>query len=197
VQIAEKAGGLINEIVPAIQKTATLVQEITAASEEQTAGVAQVNTAMGQLDQGAQQAASSSEELAATSEEMNSQAAQLQETIGFFKLTASGSVGRRTESHTQAAKPAKKSVSVALSNEHLTSHKPAATPRPASGVKHVATATEGTEARKIKPHKITPENKPLKVEPVHHQKSGFVADKPVEGGSKDDMQVNEKDFEGF
>lgn len=90
VKIAEKAGDLIGQIVPDIQKTATLVQEISAASEEQTSGVQQVNGAMVQLDQGAQQAASSSEELAATSEEMNAQTAQLQNTIGFFKLDSSG-----------------------------------------------------------------------------------------------------------
>ncbi len=86
VMVAERAGGLIHEIVPNIQKTADLVQEISAASEEQASGAGQINTAMGQLDTAAQSGAASSEELAATSEEMSSQVQQIQQQIGFFKL---------------------------------------------------------------------------------------------------------------
>jgi methyl-accepting chemotaxis protein len=86
VDMAEKAGKLLDEMVPNIRKTSDLVQEITAASEEQTAGVGQINSAVGQLSQTTQQNASSSEELAATAEEMSSQAEQLQQTMAFFKL---------------------------------------------------------------------------------------------------------------
>jgi methyl-accepting chemotaxis protein len=86
VELAERAGKLLDEIVPAINKTSDLVQEITAASEEQSAGAAQVNAAVGQLNQVTQQNASSSEELAATSEEMSGQAEQLQQLMGFFKV---------------------------------------------------------------------------------------------------------------
>ena len=86
VMVAEKAGGLLEEIVPGIQKTADLVQEISAASEEQAAGVGQVATAVTQLDKVAQTNAAASEELAATSEEMSSQAVQLQNVVSFFKL---------------------------------------------------------------------------------------------------------------
>ena len=86
VELAERAGKLLDQIVPNIKKTSDLVQEITAASEEQTSGVGQINAAVGQLSQTTQQNASSSEELAATSEEMSSQAEQLQQTMSFFKL---------------------------------------------------------------------------------------------------------------
>lgn len=86
VELAEKAGGLLSEIVPNIRKTSDLVQEISAASSEQSSGVGQINAAVGQLNQTTQQNASSSEELAATSEEMSSQAEQLQQTMAFFKL---------------------------------------------------------------------------------------------------------------
>jgi methyl-accepting chemotaxis protein len=87
VKIAERAGKLLEEIVPNIKKTAELVQEITAASEEQATGVAQVNTAVSQLDKVSQQSASSSEELASTAEEMSSQAQQLAQTVSFFRLS--------------------------------------------------------------------------------------------------------------
>ena len=90
VELAEKAGGLLSEIVPNIRKTSDLVQEISAASSEQSSGVGQINAAVGQLNQTTQQNASSSEELAATSEEMSSQAEQLQQTMAFFKLDSTG-----------------------------------------------------------------------------------------------------------
>jgi len=86
VELAETAGRLLDAIVPNIRKTSDLVQEITAASEEQSAGVGQINAAVGQMSQATQQNASSSEELAATAEEMSSQAEQLQRTMSFFKL---------------------------------------------------------------------------------------------------------------
>jgi len=86
VELAEKAGRLLDSIVPNIRKTSDLVQEITAASEEQSSGVNQINVAVGQLSQTTQQNASSSEELAATAEEMSGQAEQLQQAMSFFKL---------------------------------------------------------------------------------------------------------------
>ena len=88
VEIAEQAGHMLESMVPDIQRTAELVQEIAAASKEQDAGADQVNKAIQQLDQVIQQNASASEEMASTAEELNSQAGQLQETISFFKLEA-------------------------------------------------------------------------------------------------------------
>jgi len=86
VEVAERAGEMLSQIVPDIQKTAELVQEISAASKEQTIGAEQINQAIQQLDQVTQQNASASEEMASTSEELASQAEQLQGTIGFFKI---------------------------------------------------------------------------------------------------------------
>jgi len=86
VDLAERAGTLLDAIVPSITKTSDLVQEITSASEEQTSGVAQINTAISQLSQTTQQNASASEELAATAEEMSGQAEQLQQVMQFFRV---------------------------------------------------------------------------------------------------------------
>jgi len=86
VEIAEQAGRLLEEMVPNIQKTADLVQEISAASGEQSSGVTQINDSMTQLDKATQQNASASEELAATSEELSGQAEQLQQSVAYFKL---------------------------------------------------------------------------------------------------------------
>jgi methyl-accepting chemotaxis protein len=86
VGLAEKAGTLLGAIVPSIQKTADLVQEISAASSEQNSGVSQINGAITQISQSVQQNAAASEELASTSEEMNAQAMELQSMMAFFTL---------------------------------------------------------------------------------------------------------------
>ncbi|KUG27656.1 methyl-accepting chemotaxis protein i (serine chemoreceptor protein) [hydrocarbon metagenome] len=86
VAIAEKAGELLSRIVPDIERTAGLIQEIAAAGREQDAGAEQINKAVRQLDQVVQQNASASEEMASTSEELSSQAMNLQSTVAFFRL---------------------------------------------------------------------------------------------------------------
>ena len=86
VELSEKAGRLLETMVPSISRTSDLVQEITAASEEQSSGVGQINSAMTQISRATQQNAAASEELAATAEEMNGQAAQLQELMRYFKV---------------------------------------------------------------------------------------------------------------
>jgi methyl-accepting chemotaxis protein len=86
VDKAELAGKLLEDMLPSIGKTSDLVQEITAASEEQSIGAAQINVAMNQLNQVTQQNASATEELAATAEKMSSQARHLQQMMGFFNV---------------------------------------------------------------------------------------------------------------
>jgi methyl-accepting chemotaxis protein len=90
VSIAEQAGEMLTKMVPDIQKTAELVQEITASSKEQDTGAEQINKAIQQLDQVIQQNASASEEMASTSEELSSQAEQLQHSISYFDIGNSG-----------------------------------------------------------------------------------------------------------
>ncbi len=90
VEVAEKAGELLSKLVPDIQRTAELVQEISAASKEQDTGAEQINKAIQQLDQVIQQNASASEEMASTAEELSSQAEQLQSTISFFRIDERG-----------------------------------------------------------------------------------------------------------
>ncbi|OGU17359.1 MAG: hypothetical protein A2076_03930 [Geobacteraceae bacterium GWC2_53_11] len=86
VAIAEQAGDMLSRMLPDIQRTAELVQEIAASSKEQDSGAEQINKAIQQLDQVIQQNASASEEMASTTEELSSQAEQLKSTIAFFSL---------------------------------------------------------------------------------------------------------------
>ena len=104
IKVAEKAGEMLKKIVPDIQRTSELVQEITASSNEQNSGAEQINSAIQQLNQVIQQNASTSEEMASTAEELSSQAEQLLDTMSFFKLD-----DKRTHStkrvNTSAPKP--------------------------------------------------------------------------------------------
>lgn len=86
VKVAERAGEMLTRIVPDIQKTAELVQEITASSAEQNSGADQINNAIQQLNHVIQQNASASEEISSTAEELSSQSEQLMQTIAFFKV---------------------------------------------------------------------------------------------------------------
>jgi methyl-accepting chemotaxis protein len=88
VETVRRAGEIIQVIVPDIKKTASLVQEIAAASREQGSGIEQVNKAMMQLDSVVQQNASASEELAGMAEELSGQSEQLAAAIEFFKVDA-------------------------------------------------------------------------------------------------------------
>ena len=90
VEISENAGKQLEEIVPEIDKTSNLVQEISAASQEMNSGADQVNTAVQQLNQVTQQNAAASEELATSAEELSSQAEQLNEIVNFFKVEENG-----------------------------------------------------------------------------------------------------------
>ena len=121
VEKAESAGKLLGEIVPAISKTSDLVQEISAASEEQSTGVSQINTAMNQLNQITQQNASASEQLAATAEEMSGQATQLQNLMTFFKISgaAAAAVSVPISHKAATSKPAASNIASGKSAQKL------------------------------------------------------------------------------
>ncbi len=86
VGVAEQAGAMLAKLVPDIQKTSELVQEISAASKEQAGGADQINGAIQQLNQVVQQNAGAAEEMSSTAEELSSQASQLMEVMAFFKV---------------------------------------------------------------------------------------------------------------
>ena len=125
VEVAEKAGTIINKLVPDIQRTAELVQEIATASAEQNTGADQVNQALQQLDQVIQQNAGASEEMAATSEELSAQADMLAQSISFFKVGNAQGRPVAARRPTAARQPARKKATRAIA------HTPA--PQRASG----------------------------------------------------------------
>lgn len=87
VETTHRAENLVNEIVPQIERTSYLVQEIAASSSEQNAGAMQINKAIMQLNDITQQNSSASEELASASEELAGQAEALRDSMRYFKMT--------------------------------------------------------------------------------------------------------------
>jgi methyl-accepting chemotaxis protein len=100
VTVAERAGEMLDKLVPDIQRTAELVQEITSASREQDTGAEQINKALQQLEKVIQQNASAAEEMASTTEQLTTQSDQLSSAIGFFRTGDSPTAAR------PAARPA-------------------------------------------------------------------------------------------
>ena len=103
---------MLEKLVPDIQRTAELVQEITAASKEQDTGAEQINKALQQLEQVIQQNASAAEEMASTTEELTGQSDQLVSALAFFQTGDEGEAraarreSRRRPAHARPA-PAK------------------------------------------------------------------------------------------
>lgn len=87
VKAAQEAGDMLQSLVPDIERTSSLVAEISRASQEQDAGATQVNTAIQQLDHVTQKNTSAADEMSTTAEALASQAEQLQAAIKFFRVS--------------------------------------------------------------------------------------------------------------
>jgi methyl-accepting chemotaxis protein len=106
LKASEKSGEMLDRLVPDIQRTAELVQEITAASKEQDTGAEQINKALQQLEQVIQQNASASEEMASTTEELTGQSDQLVSALSFFHTRDDDGGPRHNSTNAKTARPA-------------------------------------------------------------------------------------------
>lgn len=86
VRTAASAGEMLHALVPDIERTSSLVTEITVASRELATGSSQISMSIQQLDKVTQANTSASEELSSAATELASQAEQLAEAISFFKV---------------------------------------------------------------------------------------------------------------
>ncbi len=99
VEVAERAGNMFKGMVPDIEKTAELIEEITVSSNEQDTGAQQINAALQQLDLVVQRNSAASEEMAATSTDLARQAQGLQQAISFFRVSGSAISSNPPERH--------------------------------------------------------------------------------------------------
>ena len=132
VQVAERAGEMLEKLVPDIQKTAELVQEINGASAEQNSGAEQINKAIQQLDQVVQQNAGAAEEMSSTAEELSAQAEHLQSAVEFFKVESSDT--RRRSVRIERVMPKQKTKVAHLQHEGRPHKSIAGSDRPAKPV---------------------------------------------------------------
>ncbi len=81
VTVSKEVDEILNKIVDSAVKVAELIDEVTAASNEQSQGVDQISKAVSQLDKVTQTNAASAEESASASEELSSQAMELTDMV--------------------------------------------------------------------------------------------------------------------
>ncbi len=128
VSLAEQAGKKLSLLVPDIQKTAELVQEISVASKEQDTGSDEINRGLQQLDTVVQQSAASSEQLASSAQELSALVEQQREAISFFKLDESGMNSSNSDHNPEQQNTAQEYSSPGASLHSITAetkHRPA------------------------------------------------------------------------
>jgi methyl-accepting chemotaxis protein len=86
VDLVNRAGKSLNEIVESIKKVADLVSDIASASREQATGIDEVNKALGQMDEVTQQNSALVEENAATAKTLEHQSTVMNDRVGVFRL---------------------------------------------------------------------------------------------------------------
>jgi methyl-accepting chemotaxis protein len=87
VQLVNRAGTSLKEILESIKQVADIVADIATASSEQAGGIEQVNKALTQMDEVTQQNSAMVEENAATARTLEQQAGAMDERIGAYKLS--------------------------------------------------------------------------------------------------------------
>ncbi len=86
VELVNRAGQALNEIVASIKKVADIVADIANASAEQSGGIEQINKALVNMDEMTQQNSAVVEQNAATAKTLEQQSLAMSERIGFFRL---------------------------------------------------------------------------------------------------------------
>jgi len=84
LEVAQRAGVLLNNILPEVKKTSELIQEIAASSREQSLGVGQINAGVSQLDEVIQTNATSSQELSTLADSISQLGRVLKNALEFF-----------------------------------------------------------------------------------------------------------------
>jgi methyl-accepting chemotaxis protein len=127
VDLVNRAGQSLNEIVQSIKNVANIVADIANASNEQATGIDQVNKALTQMDEVTQQNSALVEENAATAKTLESQAASMAEQVAFFRIEEDAHVAAMP-TRTTAAKPAQpvRRLASALRTRGSAALKPAA-----------------------------------------------------------------------
>jgi hypothetical protein len=111
VELVNKAGASLHEIMDSIKDVAAIVAEIAAASSEQASGIDQINKALSQMDEATQQNSALVEENAATAKTLEDQQLAMSEQVGFFRYAqVAGQVAEKPSVVTVLKRPAGKAA---------------------------------------------------------------------------------------
>src|SRR5262249_46982011 len=107
VDLVNRTGASLQEIVDSIKKVADIVADIANASAEQSTGIEEVNKALTQMDEVTQQNSALVEENAATAKTLSDQSTAMDERVAFFRLdqSAAGHAPRPVAARAPAAAP--------------------------------------------------------------------------------------------
>jgi methyl-accepting chemotaxis protein len=86
VDLVNKAGESLNEIVESIKQVAAIVSDIATASAEQASSIEQVGKVLTQMDEVTQQNSALVEENAATAKTLEDQAQAMDQRVAFFQI---------------------------------------------------------------------------------------------------------------
>lgn len=95
------AGKTIEELVLSVRSVSNIMEEITAATQEQSRRINDVSQSVGSLEEMTQQNAALVEEGAAAADSLRDQAGRLTQMVGTFRLRRSGTEDREWEPDTQ------------------------------------------------------------------------------------------------
>jgi methyl-accepting chemotaxis protein-2 (aspartate sensor receptor) len=132
--LVESAGATMRDVVSSVRRVTDIMDEISAASQEQSSGIEQVNQAVAQMDEVTQQNAALVQQASSAASSLEEQAARLESVVSAFRLTEG-------ESRTQHAP--------LTSPQHTPQHSSQQTPalmRPATRSQTTASAEDDWEA---------------------------------------------------
>jgi methyl-accepting chemotaxis protein len=104
VDLVNRAGASLSEIVESIKKVADTVADIASATAEQASGIDQVGKALTQMDEVTQQNSALVEENAATAKTLEHQAHAMDERVAFFRIAGARPAEARGPERAAAAK---------------------------------------------------------------------------------------------
>ncbi len=84
--LVEQAGTTMREVVAAVKRVTDIMDEISAASQEQSGGIEQVSQAVSQMDEVTQQNAALVEQVTAAASSLEEQAKRLETAVAVFRL---------------------------------------------------------------------------------------------------------------
>jgi methyl-accepting chemotaxis protein-2 (aspartate sensor receptor) len=145
--LVEQAGNTMREVVTAVKRVTDIMDEISAASQEQSSGIEQINQAVSQMDEVTQQNAALVEQITAAAASLEEQARRLETSVAVFRLPGSAQQDRgspETAVVEPAASPSSNDVSAMTQRikRLATQPQPRRTPK---SPRPAATAEDGWE----------------------------------------------------